>query len=76
MTHLLAAARFASFAGQAEVLQTAAKAFWNIAVDMMGTPESRCILVEDMEELAGLMCALKCPDTAFQVISLLFRTPL
>ena len=73
MIHLLAAARFASFAGQAAVLQTAAKAFWNAAVELMSTPESRCIPVEGLEELSGLMCAVKCPDTAFQVMSLFVR---
>ena len=67
MSHLLAAARFACFAGQAEVLQAAAKAFWNTAVELMGTPESRNIIVESLEELAGLMCSLKGPDPQFQV---------
>ena len=67
--HLLAAARFASFAQQAELLQTAAMAFWNCTVQLMGTPESRVVLVEGLDELAGLMSGLKCPDAAFQVMS-------
>ena len=65
---LLAAARFASFAQQAELLQTAAMAFWNSTVQLMGTPESRVVCVEGLDELASLMCGLKCPDAAFQVM--------
>lgn len=67
--HLLAAARFACFAQQAELLQTAAMAFWNGTLQLMGTPESRVVLVEGLDELASLMGGLKCPDPAFQVMS-------
>ncbi len=67
MGHLLAAARFASFAGQAELLQSAAKAYWNSSVELMGLAEGRSIVTEGLQELAGLMCEHKCPDAAFQV---------
>ena len=69
--HLLAAARFASFAQQAELLQTAAMAFWNSTVQLMGTLESRVVIVEGLDELASLMCGLKCPEAAFQVMCVL-----
>ena len=73
MAHLLAAARFACFAQQAELLLTATMAFWNATTALMATPESRLILGEGLEELASLMCALKCADAApFQVMFLLF----
>lgn len=67
MAHQLAAARFACFAQQAELLQTAAMAFWNGTVQLMGAPEARGVLVDGLDELASLMCGLKCPDAAFQV---------
>lgn len=73
--HLLAAARFASFAQQAELVQTAAMAFWNGTVQLMGAPESRVVLVEGLDELASLMGSLKCPNAAFQVMLLLFCQP-
>ena len=47
-------------------------AFWNGTVQLMGTPESRVVLVEGVDELASLMCGLKCPNAAFQVTCLLF----
>lgn len=68
MAHLLAAARFACFAQQAELLQTAAMAFWNACTDLMGTPDSRVLLGEGLDELASLMCVIKCSDAAFQVM--------
>lgn len=68
MAHLLAAARFACFAQQAELLQSAAMAFWNAATELLGTPESRAILGEGLDELATLMCGVKCSDAVFQVM--------
>lgn len=75
MAHQLAAARFACFAQQAELLQTAAMAFWNATTELMGSPEIRLILGEGLEDLASLMCGLKCPDAQFQVMFLCFLSP-
>ena len=69
--HLLAAAHFANFAGQAELLESAIKAFWNNTVDLMGSAEGRSIITDSLEELADLMCMQKCPDSSFQVSALL-----
>lgn len=74
MAHLLAGARFASFAQQAELLQTASMAFWNAGVELMGTPEGRLVFAEGLDELASLMCGLKCPDAQFQVMFLPFHS--
>ena len=71
MSHLLAAARFANFAGQAELLESAIKAFWNTTVELMGSTEGRSIITDSLEELADLMCMQKCPDFSFQVCALL-----
>ncbi len=71
MGHLLAAARFANFAGQAELLESAIKAFWNTTVELMGSAEGRSIITDSVEELADLMCMQKCPDSSFQVCALL-----
>ena len=67
MSNLLAAARFASFAGQAELLECAVKAYWNTTVELVGSAEGRSLVTEGLEELAELMCGLKLPDSAFQV---------
>ena len=69
--HLLAAAHFANFAGQAELLESAIKAFWNNTVDLMGSAEGRSIITDSLEELADLMCMQKCPDSSFQVCAML-----
>ena len=71
MAHLLAAARFANFAGQAELLESAIKAFWNTTVELMGSAEGRSIITDSLEELADLMCMQKCLDSGFQVCALL-----
>ena len=65
--HMLAAARFACFASKPEVLQAAAQACWNICMPLVGRAEGRAIVTEQLEELAGLMCEIKCQDAAFQV---------
>lgn len=67
LSHLLAAARFASFARQAELLEGAVKAYWNTAVELVGSAEGRSLVTEGLEELAALMCQLKLPDSGFQV---------
>ncbi len=69
--HLLAAARFANFAGQAELLESAIKAFWNTNVDLMGSAEGRSIITDSLEELVDLKCMQMCPDSSFQVCALL-----
>ncbi|DBA87841.1 TPA: hypothetical protein ACH3X1_004837 [Trebouxia sp. C0004] len=66
MSHLLAASRFANFAGQAELLESAIKAFWNTTVELMGSAEGRSIITDSLEELADLMCMQTCPDSSFQ----------
>ena len=68
MTHLLAAARCASFALRPELLECAVKAFWNTSRELMGTAEGRSMITEGLEELAGLLCKHKCPDANFQVL--------
>ena len=70
-SHLLAAARFASFARQAELLGCAVKAFWNTTVELVGSAQGRSLVTEGLEELADLMCRLKLPDSDFQVWYLL-----
>lgn len=70
MGHLLAAARFASFAGQAELLESAAKAYWNTTIELMSSASGRSIIMESLQELAELMCERKCPDANFQVLFL------
>lgn len=68
MAHTLAAARFACFADRPQVLQAAAQACWNMCLPLTDSAEGRSILAEKLEDLAGLMCELKCQDAAFQVL--------
>lgn len=67
MAHMLAAARFACFVGRPQVLQAAAQACWNVCLPLVDSAEGRSIVAEKLEDLAGLMCELKCQDAAFQV---------
>ena len=69
LSHLVAAARFAVFAQRVPVLEGAAKACWNVCTPLMDTAEGRSIVTEALEDLAGLMCELKCQDTSFQVLT-------
>ena len=69
LTHLLAAARFACFARRPQVLQAAAQACWGVCMPLASTAEGRSIIAESVESIAGLMCEIKCQDTAFQVCS-------
>lgn len=69
LAHLLAAARFACFASRPQVLQAAAQACWNVCMPFTGSAEGRSIIADSVQTVAGLMCELRCQDTAFQVRS-------